>query len=288
MNYKQLTVFNYKIAYYAMRVFGLYWLFRQYLDYLRISRWPKEIYEPFLEVQRMIFSEYPSHFLYASILILCAVLLVITIFRQSWMLNLCIFLLMAVINFPISLNFSVGHNNHLVILGYFMAIFLLPAKMKSENDYQWVQYFYLGLLTTYSLAGMFKFLGITKNIALHSGKITWIERNAAKINSLDNYWMADVNVPEWMLHLYAYENLWVIVTVMAIIFQAISFLGAFNRTFLTVIMVFLYTFHWYTDFFVLADFKDAKNFVLIALFPYHVFYPLLRNRKIKMLNPGTS
>ncbi len=288
MNYKQLTVFNYKIVYYAMRVFGLYWLFRQYIEYLRISQWPKEIYEPFLGVQRVLFSEYPSHFLYASILILCAVFLVITLFRQSWMLNLCIFLLMAVINFPISLNFSVGHNNHLVILGYFMAIFLLPEKMNREKDYRWVQYFYLGLLTTYSMAGMFKFLGMAKNIVLHSGKITWIERNAAKINSLDNYWMADVNVPEWMLHLYAYENLWVIVTVMAIVFQAASFLGAFNRTFLTVTMAFLYTFHWYTDFFVLADFKDAKNFVLIALFPYHLLYPLLKNRKIKVPNPEIS
>ncbi|WP_294199766.1 hypothetical protein [uncultured Chryseobacterium sp.] len=273
MNEKQLTVFNYRIAYYAMRIFGVYWLLRQYLEYRRISLWPKEIYEPFLNIQRFIFSEYPSSFLYNTLLLLCAILLIITLFRQSVLLNLGIFLLMAVINFPISLNFSVGHNNHLVLIGYFMAIFLLPEKMKQEKDYRWVQYFYLGILTTYSLAGLSKFLGIAKNVIKHSGKLTWLDKNAAKINTLDNYWMADVKVPEWIIHIYQYENVWVVMTIVAIIIQASSFLGAFSRKYLTFVMVFLYIFHVYTDFFVLADFRDAKNFVLIALFPYHIFYP---------------
>ncbi|WP_294317244.1 hypothetical protein [uncultured Chryseobacterium sp.] len=273
MNEKQLTVFNYKIAYYAMRIFGVYWLLRQYLEYRRISLWPKEIYEPFLNIQRFIFSEYPSSFLYNTLLLLCAILLIITWFRQSVLLNLGIFLLMAVINFPISLNFSVGHNNHLVLIGYFMAICLLPEKMKQEKDYRWVQYFYLGILTTYSLAGLSKFLGIAKNVIKHSGKLTWLDKNAAKINTLDNYWMADVKVPEWIIHIYQYENVWVVMTIVAIIIQASSFLGAFSRKYLTFVMVFLYIFHVYTDFFVLADFRDAKNFVLISLFPYHIIYP---------------
>lgn len=276
MNYKQLTVFNYRVAYYTMRIFGIYWLLRQYLEYRRISRWPKEIYEPFLDIQRFIFSEYPSAFLYLTLLLICAALLVITWFRQSVLLNFCIFLLIAVINFPISLNFSIGHNNHLVVIGYFMAIFLLPNKMKDEKEYRWVQYFYLGILTTYSLAGLSKFLGIAKNVIKNSGKLTWLDKNAAKINTLDNYWIADVKVPEWILHLYQYENLWVVITMVAIIIQASSFLGAFSRKYLTFIMIFLYMFHVYTDFFVLADFRDAKNFVLVALFPYHIFYPLIR------------
>jgi hypothetical protein len=69
MRYKELTVFNYKITYYAMRIFGLYWLIMQYLDFRRISKWPKEIYEPFLPIQRIIFSEYPSQILYVSLLL---------------------------------------------------------------------------------------------------------------------------------------------------------------------------------------------------------------------------
>lgn len=274
MKYKALTVFNYKVAYYAMRIFGLYWLLMQYIDFKRISQWPKEIYEPFLPIQRIIFPEYPSEILYISILLICAVLLIITVFKQNYFLNFLIFLLIAVINFPISLNFSVGHNNHLIIIGFFMAIFLLPKNLNTENDFKWVQYFYLGILTTYSLAGISKFVGVAKNLILDTGKITWIDKNAAQINTLDNYWMADIKVPDWILNLYAYENFWVLVTCFGIIVQASCFLGAFNRKFLTFIMVFLYIFHWYTDFFILADFKDAKNFVLIALFPYHIFYPL--------------
>jgi hypothetical protein len=155
-----------------------------------------------------------------------------------------------------------------------MAIFLLPKNLNKENDFKWVQYFYLGILSTYSLAGISKFLGIAKNIIKGTEKITWIDKNAAKINTLDNYWMADIKVPDWMLNVYAYENFWVLITVIGIAVQASSFLGAFNRKYLTFIMIFLYIFHCYTDFFVLANFQDAKNFVLITLFPYHIFYPL--------------
>jgi len=274
MKYKELTVFNYKITYYAMRIFGLYWLLMQYLTFRRISKWPKEIYEPFLTIQRFIFPEYPSEILFGSILLICALLLIITLFKQNYILNFLIFVFIAVINFPISLNFSVGHHNHLIIIGYFMAIFLLPKNLTKENDYKWVQYFYLGILATYSMAGISKFLGIAKNVIKQTGKITWLDKNAAKINTLDNYWIADIKVPDWVLSLYAYENFWVITTVFGIVVQASSFLGAFNRKYLTFIMIFLYIFHWYTDFFVLANFQDAKNFVLIALFPYHIFYPL--------------
>ena len=274
MKYKELTVFNYKITYYAMRIFGLYWLLMQYLTFRRISKWPKEIYEPFLTIQRFIFPEYPSEILFGSILLICALLLIITLFKQNYILNFLIFVFIAVINFPISLNFSVGHHNHLIIIGYFMAIFLLPKNLTKENDYKWVQYFYLGILATYSMAGISKFLGIAKNVIKQTGKITWLDKNAAKINTLDNYWIADIKVPDWVLSLYAYENFWVITTVFGIVVQASSFLGAFNRKYLTFIMIFLYIFHWYTDFFVLANFQDAKNFVLIALFPYHIFYSL--------------
>ncbi|GAA4159035.1 hypothetical protein GCM10022217_21120 [Chryseobacterium ginsenosidimutans] len=280
MRYKELTVFNYKITYYAMRIFGLYWLLMQYLAFRRISRWPKEIYEPFLTIQRFIFPEYPGEMLYGSILLICALLLIITLFKQNYILNFLIFILIAIVNFPISLNFSVGHNNHLVIIGFFMAIFLLPKNLNKENDFKWVQYFYLGILSTYSLAGISKFLGIAKNVIKGTEKITWLDKNAAKINTLDNYWMADIKVPDWMLNVYAYENFWILITVTGIVAQASSFLGAFNRKYLTFIMIFLYIFHCYTDFFVLANFQDAKNFVLITLFPYHIFYPLY----LKLIN----
>jgi len=280
MNYKELTVYNYKIVYYALRIFGLYWLLIQYFNFKKISEWPKEIYEPFLGVQRLIFPSYPSEILYGGILFSCAVILFITIFKQNYFLNILIFILIAIINLPISLNFSVGHHNHLIIVGYFMSIFLLPKNLNRENDYKWVQYFYLGLLATYSLAGISKFLGIAKNLIKGTDKITWLDKNAAKLNTLDNYWMADIKVPTWILNLYEYETLWILLTIFGIIVQASSFLGAFNRKYLTFVMFFLYIFHWYTNFFVLADFQNAKNFVLIALFPYHILYPLFRRYKL--------
>lgn len=276
MGYKELTVFNYKVAYYMMRLFGLYWLFRQYQEVRRISQWPAEIYEPVLSVQRLVFPAYPDVFLYGGLSVLCAGLLICTIFKQSYILNVMIFILVAVLNFPVAMNFSIGHHNHLVIIGFFMSIFLLPKNLTSKEDYKWVQYFYLGLLSTYSLAGFSKFLGIAKNIITRSGKMTWLDKNAAQLNTLDSYRIADLPIPDWIIQLYAYENAWVLITILGIFTQAFCFLGAFNRRMLTVIMLFLYAFHLYTEYFILADFRDAKNFVAVALFPYHLLYPLWR------------
>ena len=276
MDYKELTVFNYKVAYYVMRIFGLYWVVQQYFNFSHISGRPASLYEPHFYIQKLIFPHYPSATAFVTLLIILALLFLWTLFKQSALINVFIFLLMAVINLPVAFNYSGLHFNHLILLGFFLSIFLLPKNLKSKNDYKWVQYFYLGLLCTYSIAGFSKFLGIAKNLINHSGKLLWIDLNAAKVNTYVNYWIDDMMPPQWMQDLYQYPYLWVILTMGAIAVQASCFLGAFSRKYLTFIMLFLFSFHLYTALFVIADFKDAKYFILVAFFPYHLL-PFLKN-----------
>jgi hypothetical protein len=277
MKYPQLTLFNYKVSYYVLRVFGLYWLVAQYLKFSELKSRPKEIYEPVFWLQKLMFPEFPGTLFFVSLLISCGVFLIITLFKPSYVLNALIFLLTAVISLPISANFGVHHDNHIIILGFFLTIFLVPKNLE-DKDYKLVQYFYLGILATYSLAGMSKILGTAKNVIKQTDKLTWISKGAAKFNTYDNYWMADTAVPVWMKNLYGYENLWVIITVLGILTQFLCFLGAFNRKLLTFFLIFLYVFHVYTTEFVLADFENANYFLVVIFFPYHLFSPLFKKK----------
>ncbi len=283
MKYPQLTVFNYKIAYYAMRLVGLYWLISQYLRFSQLQGRPKEVYEPFFWLEKIIFPEFPGILLFTGLCIGCAVCIIISVLKPSYFLNTLIFLLMAVINLPLSANFGLHNDNHLVILGFFLSIFLLPKNLE-EKDYKWVQYFYLGILMTYTFAGASKFLGTIKNLMNNTDKMLWIDKNAAKMNSFGSYWAADVSIPVWMKEVYAYENLWVFLTMTGISLQLLCFLGAFNRKLLTFFMLFIVVFHLYNIVFVLADFRNAIFFVLAALFPYHLLIPLFRRNRNQKMN----
>lgn len=277
MKYPQLTVFNYKVAYYVLRLFGLYWLIAQYLTFIKLKERPTAIYEPVFWLEKLMFPEFPGTFVYVGLLIVCASLLIITIFRPSYILNVLIFLLVAIINLPISANFGVHHDGHIIILGFFLSIFLLPKNLE-DKDYKLVQYFYLGILMTYTLAGMGKILGTAKNVIKNTDKLTWLNSDAAKLNTYDNYWMADVVIPDSFKSIYAYDHFWVIITALGIVTQFFCFLGAFNRKLLTFFLIFLYIFHVYTAVFVLADFENANYFLIVVFFPYHILKPLFKNK----------
>lgn len=277
MTYPQLTVFNFKVSYYLVRIFGLYWLIVQYLKFTSLKARPAAINEPVFWLQKIMFPEYPSTSLFVFLICLCGVLFIWTIFKPSYIVNVFIFLLTAIINLPISANFGVHHDNHLIILGFFLSIFLLPKNLESK-DYKLVQFYYLGILITYTLAGMSKILGTLKNIIKQTDKMLWITKDAARFNTYDSYYRADAAIPEWMKELYMYDNLWILITVAAILTQFFCFLGAFNRKLLTFFMVFLFIFHLYTMKFVLADFETANYFILIVLFPYHIFSSFFKGR----------
>ncbi|WP_345990491.1 hypothetical protein AAEU33_00780 [Chryseobacterium sp. Chry.R1] len=277
MNYPQITVFNYKVAYYMVRFFGLYWLVAQYLEFIRLKERPAAIYEPVFQLEKLIFPEFPGTFVFAGLLIVCAALLIITVFRSSYLLNFFIFLLVAIINLPIAANFGVHHDGHIIVLGFFLSIFLLPKELE-DKDYKLVQYFYLGILMTYTLAGMSKILGTVKNLIKNTDKLTWVSKDAAKLNTYDNYWMADMQIPPVFKSIYAYDHIWIVITVLGILMQFLCFLGGFNRKLLTFFLIFLYIFHVYTAIFVLAEFENANYFLIVIFFPYHLLRPLFRKK----------
>lgn len=271
MNYKELTVYNYKLSYYVIRIFTFLWLGLQYQQYLIFLNRPKEFYYSTIGIQKLLFPSFPEKFYFISLIIITALFLLISIFKPKVIYNIIVFLLIATINLPLAAYHKIGHHNHLFVLSFFFGIFLLPQKLKKE-DYIYVQYFYAGLLMSYTLAGIWKWISIFKDIIMQSPSISWIELNAAKLNTLVNFHVIDKTPPEWMMSLYSYEKLWVIITIFGILTQALSIIGAFSRKYLTFAMLFLISFHIYNIYFVKADFTIAIITVIILFFPYHLFY----------------
>ncbi|QBO56945.1 hypothetical protein [Chryseobacterium salivictor] len=277
MDYKKLTVFNYQIAYYAFRLFTLYWIWEQICCYKIYSQRLPEFYNPKVWIQLMMFPSFPSAFYFGGLCLLLCLFLIWSLFQQKYWINILIFVFIFLVNLPIAGYHGMGHHSHIVVLFYFFSMFLLPKEL-NESDYKFVQYLNLGILITYSLAGMYKFISMTKDIVSGSPDLSWYERNAARINTEYNYYIIDRMLPQWMIDFYEYENLWIVLTLLGILFQTTCFLGAFNRKFLTFAMVFIVSFHLYTKFFVFADWKSTIYGVVFMFLPYHWFYTFLTNK----------
>ena len=270
MNYKQLTIYNYKVSYYLIRIFAFVWLVLQYLIFQTDSQRPQLFYEPTVWLQKLFFPIFPNAIYFYSLLFICGILLLISLVKPSVVINVVCFFLIAIINLPIASYHGIGHNNHLLVLSFFLSLFLIPRKLE-EKDYKYVQYFQLGLLITYSLSGLWKIISIAKDVITKDPNISWIESNAAKLNTYTNYHLVDQLPPEFITKIFAYSGLWTALTIFAILMQTFSFLGAFNRKFLTVVIIFLVIFHVYNIYFVIADFTVAIFVVIILFFPYHIF-----------------
>lgn len=271
MTYPKLTVFNFKVSYYLFRIFTLFWLFEQVQFFKIFTKRAHELYEPTVWLQKIVMPVFPPELLYYFVVFLTAGLLIFSLFRFSVFINILLFFLVAYISLPVVAYHGVNHTNHVLILSYFFSLFLNPRKLK-DQDYNYVQIYYLGLLMTYSLAGFWKLVSATKDLVTANPDISWFETNAAKYNTMLNYMIVDEKTPLWMLKVYDYENLWIVVTIIGIVLQALCFLGAFSRKYLTFCLLFLLTFHFYTVYFVIADLRIMKYGLIVLFFPYHYFY----------------
>ncbi|WHF51659.1 hypothetical protein QGN23_14735 [Chryseobacterium gotjawalense] len=275
MTYPKLTVFNFRVSYFLFRVFTLFWLCQQLDFFYKFSKRATELYEPTVWFQRIIMPVFPAAYLYYSAAFVMAVFIVFSLFRFSILVNSLLFFLAAYISLPVVSYNGLSHTNHILILSYFFSIFLNPKKLADE-DYKYVQIYYLGLLITYSLAGFWKLVSAGKDLITANPETSWFETNAAKFNSMLNYAIVDQELPHWMLKIYEYENLWIVITIVGIVLQALCFLGAFSRKYLTFCLVFLLMFHFYTVYFVIADLRIMKYGLIVLFFPYHYFYPWIR------------
>ena len=271
MTYPKLTVFNFKVSYYLFRIFTLLWLHEQVQFFNRFTKRAHELYEPTVWFQKIVMPVFPSDLLYYFVVFLTAGLLIFSLFRFSVLINILLFFLVAYISLPVVAYRGVSHTNHILILSYFFSVFLNPRKLE-DQDYKYVQIYYLGLLITYSLAGFWKLVSATKDLVTANPEISWFETNAAKYNTMLNYMIVDEKTPLWMLKVYEYENLWIAVTIIGIVLQTLCFLGAFSRKYLTFCLLFLLTFHFYTVYFVIADLRIMKYGLIVLFFPYHYFY----------------
>lgn len=270
MNYKQLTIYNYKLSYYFIRFFGFIWLTLQYVDFQTYSKRSNDFYKPTVWLQKIFFVNFPSAVCFYFLLFICGISLLVSLLKPSVFINICSFFLVAIINLPLASYHNIGHHNHLFILCFFLSIFLVPKNLQLR-DFKNVQYFQLGLLMTYSFAGFWKLASMAKDLILREPNISWFEPDAAKLNTYGNFHFIDQLPSEFITKMYTYQSFWIIITIFAIFLQAFSFLGAFNRKILNVVMIFTVVFHLYNKYFVLADFTIAIFVVLILFFPYHYF-----------------
>src|SRR5574343_1662149 len=102
MNYKELTIYNYRISYYLIRVFAIFWLFKLYSNFLRFSERPAEFYKPTYWLQEILFPIFPSNTYFLGLIIPTAIFIVLSSIKPKVIFNFLIFILLAILNMPIA------------------------------------------------------------------------------------------------------------------------------------------------------------------------------------------
>ena len=91
MNYKENTVFNFKIFYYLIRIFSIFWLIQNYIKYERVAKRSEEFYRTTYWLQEVFFPVFPSFYYYVGLLLVSLLFITLSLFRPKIIYNIILF-----------------------------------------------------------------------------------------------------------------------------------------------------------------------------------------------------
>lgn len=283
---QQKFIFDYFFVDKLLRFFTIGWLITRIEQYNRVLQHRNpNLYEPIVWLQKLtMHSQLPNPTIFYTISIIAIVLSILTLYKKSILLRGLLFFLILWIN-TVKWNFGyLAGTGHLFAITHLFFLFT-PSQSKHSIDSiyaQKIQWGFLGLLSTYTLAGIWKYLGLAKSVFFYQKhQVGWLNKYAVEYNTIVSKAYHDETIPEFLFQLYQIPYLWEIATISIFTIQLFSIIGAFSRKLGILIMLGLFSFHFYSWVVNKTEFIVAMLLVVILLFPYH----LVLNREFKT---GTS
>jgi hypothetical protein len=270
-------IYDYNIADTILRIFSILWLGHVFLTYQDILNRPKELFEPIIWVQQLLFSSIPKEITFYIVLLISIVLCIVTIFKKSITLRFLLFVLILILN-TLKWNYNFfSHVGHLFVLTHLFTFLLPPRKIDktlSRNEIilysNSIRIAFAGILITYTMAGFWKFLVLFYKLIFTTNSVNWLSNKAIELNAIVSSRLWDEQISPFMLSVYEVPFVWQIGIIITFIVQLIAVLGAFNKKLSYLIVSILILFHIYNMIFINTFFYTSV-FVLIILFlPYHL------------------
>jgi hypothetical protein len=272
-----------KYADLCMRFFVIGWLFFQLYTYHLTAGRPVILFEPYNWFDRIFMPKFPQIWIWYPIWILTFGLNFLLIFRgeNKWARILLGFLILYINCIRWKYEFF-SHVGHLLVLYHLLGMFLprlskIDAKNSELLDYRkaiiWLN---IGIFATYTMAGVWKLIGLVYKLFWHPDHINWLHPLAMKVNSIIGYrdWDENLGILDT---LYSVLLPWQIAFWLMLFFQSTSIFGAIKQELTPIYALVNILFHLVNAYLIHIEFFVAPLLLLVLYFPYEKIF---RNKSL--------
>lgn len=247
------------------------WLGLRIDSWDRIVRRPEELYEPLTWIGKLVFPTLPSQPVWYALVALALAAVVVSFVRPRWLYPRVLLTLSLLLVITPEFGFGhVQHVNHLFLLGHVYSTFRPMGRPRTDEEaayrakgYTW---FLLGLLAVYTASGLWKVVDMTIRDVIKPG-VTWLEPEALLATSVASMRNVDLSM---LVPQYIDAVSWVFpigYVIIAVLFSA-SFLAAFRRPLLVIVVPTIMLFHLLNAITLYALFLSTIVVAGVLMLPY--------------------
>lgn len=267
----------------AMLFVTIAWLVLRYREWTRIEMRPDALYEPQIWIGKLVFPILPDPVVFYVLLVTTGVLTILALARPRWYaVRIPLLISILLVSAPGTGFGHVEHTAHLLFLAHVYSMFRPLGEPRSLDEagfrargYNW---YLLGLLAVYTASGLWKVVDLTIRDILKPG-VTWLAPEAMVATSIAA--MRGVDLP-MMIPQLVERTAWIFpigYVMLTLIFSA-SFIAAFRRPFLLVVVPTIVLFHILNAVVMYVLFVFTIFVAVLVLAPYDLLVPSINRRLV--------
>ena len=176
-----------------------------------------------------------------------------------------------------------SHVAHLLLLAHLFLIFvpfkITTNKKEAQIIAETLNWFYAGLLLTYSLSGLWKWLGLAYKLFFKPTAVHWLHPDASLFNAVVSFRNYDLEFN--LLPLFAYPLIWQAGFIIILLIQTFCILAAFQPQFRVGVGLALIIFHSINAVVFVTVFITAPLVLVCLFFPYHTLSGKFRRLQLR-------
>lgn len=254
---------------------------------LRVETWgrivlrPEASYEPIMWLGRLVFPVLPHPVIWYGMVGIAFAAVIACLFRPRWLLSRLILAASLLLVITPELGFGhVEHVNHLFLLAHVYSVFRPLGRPRSirqaESHASGYTWFLLGLLAVYTVSGLWKVVDMTIRDVLKPG-VTWLHSDGMLSSSIAA--MRNLDLPMAVPN-YIETIAWVFpigYVFLTFVFCA-SFVAAFRRPLLVLVVPVIVVFHLLNALTLYALFLSTTIVATVLLLPYDYFLSAIQTK----------
>ncbi|MEJ8804013.1 hypothetical protein [Pontibacter sp. H249] len=281
---KYRNVFSFYYAVLALRLFSFLWLYWTAAKYLQLQQRPTDIFWFDHTLVKWLMPSLPNAPLFFGVLALAVVCNGWQLIKSksSFVLQLPLALSLLWLNLPQWGYGFLSHVNHTFLLAHLFLVFIPISKASLQHPGQQlhksINWFYAGILFTYTLAGLWKIPSLLYKLLLNTTDVHWLHPHASLYNAFVSF--RNYDLPFNLAPVFTdYALFWQLSFLVVVYLQSASIVAAFRQELRPLMGVLLVLFHGMNMLVFQTYFVVATLVLLCLLLPYDV---LLGNKFRKL------